>query len=160
MYLGPLQMSDITMITIAIGAIILIIGFNIGRRFRSNKITRLLGLQDVNALKAKATDSNSTNNTTAKIKPASNNTIVNPNSAGGGNKRAKNKKRREAQQDFAHKWMIGALKGHTGTVLDMDFSSNGKFLASSAEVQVLEPSRQRCFDPKTEIKIMLNCRSP
>lgn len=39
MYLGPLQMSDITMITIAIGAIILIIGFNIGRRFRSNKIT-------------------------------------------------------------------------------------------------------------------------
>ncbi|KAK0170952.1 hypothetical protein PV328_008728 [Microctonus aethiopoides] len=29
--------------------------------------------------------------------------------------------------------MIGALKGHTGTVLDMDFSSNGKFLASSAE---------------------------
>lgn len=89
--------------------------------------------KDVNVLKAKAIDSNSTNNTSAKIKSASNNTIVNPNSAGGGNKRARNKKRREAQQDFTHKWMIGALKGHTGTVLDMDFSSNGKFLASSAE---------------------------
>ena len=48
-------------------------------------------------------------------------------------KRAKNKKRREAQQDFTHSWMIGALKGHTGPVLDINFSSTGKFLASSAE---------------------------
>lgn len=51
----------------------------------------------------------------------------------GSNKRAKNKKRREAQQEFTHSWMVGALKGHTARVLDMNFSSNGKFLASCAE---------------------------
>lgn len=51
----------------------------------------------------------------------------------GNSKRAKNKKRREAQQEFTHSWMVGALKGHTAPVLDMNFSSNGKFLASCAE---------------------------
>lgn len=49
------------------------------------------------------------------------------------NKRAKNKKRREAQQEFTHPWMVGTLKGHTAPVLDMNFSSNDKFLASCAE---------------------------
>ncbi|XP_046745710.1 secreted protein C [Diprion similis] len=48
-------------------------------------------------------------------------------------KRGKNKKRREAQQEFTHSWMVGALKGHTAPVLDMDYASNGKFLASCAE---------------------------
>lgn len=53
--------------------------------------------------------------------------------AGGNNKRAKNKKRRETQQEFTHSWVVGALKGHTGPVLDMNFSSNGKFIATCAE---------------------------
>ncbi|KAK1125705.1 hypothetical protein K0M31_005253 [Melipona bicolor] len=51
----------------------------------------------------------------------------------GSNKRAKNKKRREAQQEFTHSWLRGALKGHTSSVLNMNFSSNGKYLASCAE---------------------------
>ena len=51
----------------------------------------------------------------------------------GSNKRAKNKKRREAQQEFTHSWLRGALKGHTASVLNMNFSSNGKYLASCAE---------------------------
>jgi len=50
-----------------------------------------------------------------------------------GNKRAKNKKRREAQQERVHPWMMGTLKGHTGLVNDMDFSSNGRYLASCAD---------------------------
>lgn len=49
-----------------------------------------------------------------------------------GGKRGKNKKRRGGQE-FTHSWMVGALKAHTGTVLDMKFSSDGKFLASCAE---------------------------
>ncbi|XP_017761485.1 PREDICTED: uncharacterized protein LOC108551736 isoform X2 [Eufriesea mexicana] len=65
---------------------------------------------------------------------------------GGGNKRAKNKKRREAQQEFTHSWMVGALKGHTGPVLDMNFSSNGKFLASCAEDCGLRPEEE-VLDP-------------
>lgn len=51
----------------------------------------------------------------------------------GGSKRAKNKKRREPQQEFTHSWMVGALKGHTSNVFDMNFSSNGKLLASCGE---------------------------
>lgn len=51
----------------------------------------------------------------------------------GSNKRAKNKKRREAQQEFTHSWLRGALKGHTASVLNMNFSSNDKYLASCAE---------------------------
>lgn len=50
-----------------------------------------------------------------------------------GNKRVKNKKRREAQQERVHPWMMGTLKGHTGLVTDMDFSSNGRYLASCAD---------------------------
>lgn len=50
-----------------------------------------------------------------------------------GNKRAKNKKRREVQQERVHPWMMGTLKGHTGLVNDMDFSSNGRYLASCAD---------------------------
>ncbi|XP_076671100.1 RNA exonuclease prage isoform X2 [Andrena cerasifolii] len=64
----------------------------------------------------------------------------------GSNKRAKNKKRREAQQEFTHSWMVGALKGHTARVLDMNFSSNGKFLASCAEDCGLRPEEE-VLDP-------------
>ncbi|EFN79584.1 hypothetical protein EAI_01283 [Harpegnathos saltator] len=57
--------------------------------------------------------------------------------AAGGNQatkqRTKGQKRREAQQAFQNSWLIGALKGHTGLILDMDLSQNGKYLASSAE---------------------------
>ncbi|XP_043684621.1 transducin beta-like protein 2 isoform X7 [Vespula pensylvanica] len=48
-------------------------------------------------------------------------------------KRTKNKKRRETQQEFTHSWVVGTLKGHTGTIFNMSFSSNGKLLASCAE---------------------------
>ena len=34
-----------------------------------------------------------------------------------------------------HPWLAGTLKGHTGGVLSLDFSFNGKFLASVAEGQ-------------------------
>ncbi|KAL6257565.1 hypothetical protein P5V15_011140 [Pogonomyrmex californicus] len=53
-----------------------------------------------------------------------------PDSSG---KRGKSKKRREVQQDYTHPWLAGTLKGHTGIVTDMDFSSNGRHFASCAE---------------------------
>ncbi|XP_076752380.1 uncharacterized protein LOC143424282 isoform X2 [Xylocopa sonorina] len=42
--------------------------------------------------------------------------------------------------------MVGALKGHTAPVLDMNFSSNGKFLASCAEDCGLRPEEE-VLDP-------------
>lgn len=40
---------------------------------------------------------------------------------------------RTDKQGFTHPWLLTSLKGHTGQVLDMDFSANGKYLASCAE---------------------------
>ncbi|XP_049838406.1 uncharacterized protein LOC126283976 isoform X2 [Schistocerca gregaria] len=40
---------------------------------------------------------------------------------------------RDSKQTFSHPWLLTSLKGHSGTVLDMDFSSNGKYLATCAE---------------------------
>lgn len=34
---------------------------------------------------------------------------------------------------FQHPWLNNTLKGHTGQVLNMDLSSNGKYLASCAD---------------------------
>ncbi|XP_070522968.1 uncharacterized protein [Cardiocondyla obscurior] len=58
------------------------------------------------------------------------------------NKRAKNKKRREAPQERSHPWNIGTLKGHTGLVNDMNFSSNGRYLASCADDENLRETRK------------------
>ncbi|PSN56508.1 hypothetical protein C0J52_08453 [Blattella germanica] len=40
---------------------------------------------------------------------------------------------RDTKQSFTHPWLLTSLKGHSGEVMDMDFSSNGKFLATCAE---------------------------
>jgi hypothetical protein len=34
---------------------------------------------------------------------------------------------------FSHEWLAGVLKGHGDCVLDLDFSSNGKYMISCAE---------------------------
>lgn len=40
---------------------------------------------------------------------------------------------RTDKHNFNHSWLFTNLKGHTGQVLDMDFSNNGKYLASCAD---------------------------
>ncbi|XP_017876570.1 uncharacterized protein LOC108622925 isoform X2 [Ceratina calcarata] len=81
-----------------------------------------------------------------KVKPEDPRIDATSGSTGSTGKRAKSKKRREAQQEFTHSWMVGALKGHTAPVLDMNFSSNGKFLASCAEDCGLRPEEEM-LDP-------------
>ncbi|CAG9856702.1 unnamed protein product [Phyllotreta striolata] len=34
------------------------------------------------------------------------------------------------KHNYSHPWLLVSLKGHTGNILDMDFSSNGKYLTS------------------------------
>uniref|UniRef100_A0A915ASE8 Transducin beta-like protein 2 n=2 Tax=Parascaris univalens TaxID=6257 RepID=A0A915ASE8_PARUN len=46
---------------------------------------------------------------------------------------AKTSKAKSRDVLFDHPWMITTLKGHVGRVLDVDFSSNGKFLVSVGE---------------------------
>ncbi|XP_062536676.1 uncharacterized protein LOC134205448 isoform X2 [Armigeres subalbatus] len=43
------------------------------------------------------------------------------------------KKQRTTDANYQHPWLYTTLKGHTGQVFDMDFSRNGKYLATCAE---------------------------
>ncbi|XP_043268488.1 uncharacterized protein [Venturia canescens] len=90
-------------------------------------------------------DRNSANVDSSSITKSGTTTSLSANGNTTSGKRAKNKKRREAQQEFAHPWMVGALKGHTGPILDISFSSNGKFLASCAEDCDLVPEEEPEF---------------
>lgn len=39
----------------------------------------------------------------------------------------------KSKSGFSHPWLLSSLKGHTGNVLDMDFSQNGKYLVSCSD---------------------------
>ncbi|XP_070522969.1 transducin beta-like protein 2 isoform X3 [Cardiocondyla obscurior] len=72
------------------------------------------------------------------------------------NKRAKNKKRREAPQERSHPWNIGTLKGHTGLVNDMNFSSNGRYLASCADDRTVLLWYAKDFTSKDRKSLRIN----
>ncbi|XP_023232958.1 RNA exonuclease 1 homolog isoform X1 [Centruroides sculpturatus] len=42
-------------------------------------------------------------------------------------------KHKEVKAQFTHPWLITTLKGHSGNILDMDYSNNGKYLISCDE---------------------------
>lgn len=48
-------------------------------------------------------------------------------------KQSTEKWNREGKQNFSHEWLLTSLKGHSGAIMDMDFSANGKFLATCAD---------------------------
>lgn len=43
------------------------------------------------------------------------------------------KRNHQSNKNHSHPWLVTTFKGHTSEVRDMDFSSNGKYLASCAE---------------------------
>lgn len=43
------------------------------------------------------------------------------------------RKSRQVNPAPAHPWFCGTFRGHTNFISDMSFSSNGKYVASSAE---------------------------
>lgn len=45
---------------------------------------------------------------------------------------------KRSEKMINHPWLLTSLKGHTGRVLDMDFVSNGKYLASCSEGMYFE----------------------
>ena len=59
---------------------------------------------------------------------------VGDESKASGKQKFQGKKKAESKASvFTHEWLAGSLKGHGDGVLDMDFSSNGKYLISCAE---------------------------
>ncbi|CAG5108748.1 Similar to REXO1L1: Exonuclease GOR (Pan troglodytes) [Cotesia congregata] len=115
MFMGFGATDPMVLATIFLGVAVVIIGFILGRRSGSCENT-------------------SEPKSDGKIQEPDNQKPVNTNDRNiASNKRTKNKKRREAQQEFTHSWVVGTLKGHTGSVLDINFSSDDKFLASCAE---------------------------
>ena len=53
----------------------------------------------------------------------------------------------KAQDTFTHKWLMTTLKGHSGSVLDLDLSENGKYLASCATDRSVLIWFTKDFDP-------------
>ena len=49
-------------------------------------------------------------------------------------KKGVEKKTKEKASTFHHPWLVSSLKGHSGRVMDLDLSPNGKHLASCGEV--------------------------
>lgn len=39
----------------------------------------------------------------------------------------------KGKSEFSHPWLLKNLKGHPGTVLLVDFSANGKFMAATCD---------------------------
>ncbi|XP_076647720.1 transducin beta-like protein 2 isoform X4 [Halictus rubicundus] len=115
--------------TLFLGGVVLVIGYIVSRLSRSNRASDTPKNAELSE-KVKCEDPRESTRGSVATGPGSTTT---GGTGAANNKRAKNKKRREAQQEFTHSWMVGALKGHTAPVLDMSFSSNGKFLASCAE---------------------------
>jgi WD40 repeat protein len=51
----------------------------------------------------------------------------------GGNKKAVKGHVKDKQAAFQHAWLLTSLKGHSGRVLDVSFSENGKMVATTAD---------------------------
>ncbi|NXG14353.1 TBL2 protein, partial [Grallaria varia] len=67
--------------------------------------------------------------------------------------RARREKQQQQQHNFSHQLLVATLKGHSSPVTCLDFSSNGKYLASCSEdhtvrlwsTQDLEGREHRCL---------------
>jgi len=69
-------------------------------------------------------------------------------STGKSKKKVVDKRQKEKNFTFHHPWLLSTLKGHSGRVLDMDLSANGKHLASCAEDRTVLVWSSKDFNAK------------
>jgi len=69
-------------------------------------------------------------------------------------KAAQNKEKHQSNQNYSHPWLVANLKGHSGRVEDIDFSANGKYLATCSEdgTVLIWPTKQFCQNNKMPIR--------
>lgn len=65
-------------------------------------------------------------------------------------------KRKEIKDQFNHPWLVSNLKGHSGQILDMEFSSNGKYLASCADDRSVMLWTVKTFSDKNHKSVRAN----
>ncbi|XP_074016761.1 transducin beta-like protein 2 isoform X2 [Numenius arquata] len=64
----------------------------------------------------------------------------------------------QQQHSFAHRLLVAALKGHSGSVSCLDFSSNGKYLASCADDRTVRLWSTRDFTAREHRCLRANVR--
>lgn len=65
-------------------------------------------------------------------------------------------KRKEVKDTYTHPWLLASLKGHSGEISDLDFSSNGKQLASCAEDRAVMLWSVKTFSEKNHRSVRAN----
>ena len=111
LYLNYFQNMEIIFLTIILGATILLAVY-IGKIFKHKQPAELKTDEDNHE------EEEVINQEKEIVKPK---------------KKTVDKKAKEKAPTFHHPWLVSSLKGHSGRVLDMDISPNGKHLASSGE---------------------------
>jgi len=122
---------EIVLVSIILGATILLF-FYISKIFNNSK-----GSPETSVILEDQEDASV--NKTAKNEPAGNNKTK---------KKIVDKKQKDKGFTFQHPWLVSTLKGHSGRVLDMDLSANGKYLASSSEDRTVLVWHSKDFSAK------------
>ena len=51
----------------------------------------------------------------------------------GASKKQRVDKKKDTKHTFSHPWLVSTLRGHSGLITGLDFSPNGKYVATCAE---------------------------
>ena len=67
---------------------------------------------------------------------------------------SKEKHHHHTNQNYTHPWLVANLKGHSGRVLDVDFSANGKHLATCSEDGTVLIWPTKYFQQSNKVKLL------